>query len=151
MTDRRTDKAGCRVACTRFKMLFLAFDRIIFDNTTIESSVMLWIHDLLHIRLDTQTTGFSINGLRNHMKNSVNTSKPPNQKIHASATCQFLSKPQYSHGFEFMVIWFIFYEWSFVRQDMTETYLHTTKANGLAAKRVVAHFHLALTKAGNSS
>ena len=79
--------------------------------TLIKSLVILCIHNLLKNIFDSSPTPwFWPNMLRNFIKISVTTPKPPNKKMHASPTFKFLSMLQYSYSFKFVLTYFVSYK-----------------------------------------
>ena len=96
---------------SRAKLLFLAFDRLILDNTWIYSLSILCVHNLLQNIFDSSPTpGFLLNWLRNFNKISIANSKPQNQEMHTLPTLRFLSMLQYSQSFEYVLIYFVSYK-----------------------------------------
>ena len=89
------------------KVLFLASDRQISDHTQIYSLIFLCIHNLLqNIFHSSPTLAFLLDRLRNYIKISEPTPKPPKRKMRASPALKFLSMLQYRHSFE--VVFFSF-------------------------------------------
>ena len=66
------------------------------------------IHNLLQYIFDSSLTPwFWLNRSRNFIKISITTTKPQNQKMHASPTLKSLSMLQYSQSFECVLIYFV--------------------------------------------
>ena len=90
------------------KVLFLASDRQISDHTQIYSLIFLCIHNLLqNIFHSSPTLEFLPNRLRNCIKISDPSTKPPKKIMRALPFLELLSMLQYRHSFEVVSIFFV--------------------------------------------